>query len=224
MSINTPTGWDNEKKVKIQELTGKMEDKISKNFEISQKLKDFREKWKEKIKWIDNNTKEKIINTSERFQVNENIESDWSRLIEFKLWSKLYRILDINLERYVNSNFLASSEKVEMSILDIPESGNNEKLNKYVKEKQRQWLYIPTGKNIWNLLWELGKQANLVQEEDQIAMLMYLTWMHWCYCWTHNKDYNKPILRCEYHTGIRGRSFLTHWLENYVSLCMISCE
>lgn len=146
--INTPTGWNNEKKVKIQELTEKMENKISKNFEISQKLKDFREKWKEKIKWIDDNTKERIINTSERIQVNENIESDWSRLIEFKLWSKLYRILDINLGRYVNSNFLASSEKVEMSILDIPESGNNEKLNKYVKEKQRQWLYIPTGKNI----------------------------------------------------------------------------
>ena len=147
MSINTPTGWDDEKKTEIQGLTEEMEGKISKNFEVSQVLKDSRETWKEKIKWIDDNIKEKIVKASEKISVNENIESDWSRLIEFKLWNKMYRILDINLGWYVNSNFLASSEKVEMSILNIPESGNNEKLNKYVKEKQK--LFYAFMRFVW---------------------------------------------------------------------------
>ena len=56
-----------------------------KGWEIPQELENFRESWKEKIKNIGDESKEKIIKAAENIPVKVEIDGDGSRLIELKL-------------------------------------------------------------------------------------------------------------------------------------------
>jgi hypothetical protein len=119
--------------------------------------------------------------------VKVNIDKDdGSRLIEFKLWDKTRKILDPKLCTHTNiiyCNNWEDKNKVKLWWMrwDFIGLWGNEKLAYYVGQKQKEWLSIPKFEDVKILLEELWSIANLDEEWDQIAMLMYLTWLNWCY-------------------------------------------
>ena len=177
---------------------------VQKTVDGLQNLKDSRENWKEKIKWYIE-PKEKIAEAAEKIPVKVEIDSEWSRLIEFKLWDKTYKILDPILNNHSDSKYRSRSiywDRVFvlwMQWNDV-EKWKNRKLAEYVMSKQQEWLHIPEKGEFMQLLQELWKFANLKEEADQVAMLMYLIWMdwNWNYWLGEYDDYNRGELFCTY--------------------------
>lgn len=209
-------------------------EKSQKKLENPQELKDFREAWKEKMEGISGENKEKIIKSVEQIPVKVEIDSDGTRLIEFKLWNKIYKILDPRLENYTDYKYGFTLTHINRECVklwwmrwDDVDLWKNEKLKEYVKEKQGEWLHIPKIEEMKSILQELWKEASLSAEKDQIAMLIYLTgmdWIYWLSMWDNKKSGSKV-----------SRSWLychnyTYWFCFYdidfmfASLCMIACE
>ena len=189
----------------------------------------FREAWKEEIFDISDKSKEKIVQATENIPLKvEKDNSDGSRLIEFKLWKKIYKILDLNLENHTNDEYkhwdvdpITNIDKCAVKLWwmkwnDVDQRTNQE-LKRYVKQKQNEWLHIPDEKGIEELLQELWKEANLDNKHDQIAMFMYLTWMSWCY-WLGMRNTQSYLLECE---DIYHRFSYNHDGYGHVNLCMI---
>lgn len=198
-------------------------------------LEDFHKKWKERIYNIGNESKEKIIKTAENIPVKVEAESDGSRLIEFELWNKTYKILNPNLNNYTYEIFRDTSNYNSITHINHTcvklwwmrwnnvDQWDNKKLADYVKQKEKQWLHIPKREEMEILLSELWKKAGLDTEEDQIAMLMYLTWMDWCYrlsMWDGRIE-SRSVLEC--YDIYRSLWCSRHVLTN-ANLCMIACE
>ncbi len=206
-------------------------------FDIPEELKEYREKWKEKIENISDESKEKIIKAAENIEVKVNVDSDWSRLVEFKLRGKTCKILDPRLEDHTDDEYRVhyksssiteietDTVKLRWMVWDNVDEWENEKLKEYVKKKEREWLHIPKIEEMKDLLGELWKQSDLTDQNDQIAMLMYLTWMEWDY-WLSMWDYKKSWsenLRSLLHCRVAYRNFDDNDLYNsYASLCMIA--
>ncbi len=206
--------------------------------EIPQELKDFREAWKERIIGIDNKSKEKIIKAAEKIPVKVETESDGSRLIEFKLWWKRWKILDPKLNSHSDDEYKYSLNRDSIKHIDDTvklwwmrwddvEEWNNEKLKEYVKEKQREWLHIAKIEEMKDILAELWENAGLDDENDQIAMLMYLTgmdWRYWLSMWNSEKSGSqgsRSLLNC--NANIRDFNYYSYGFIN-ASLCMIACS
>lgn len=216
-----------------QKITENSENK--ENSEIPQDLKDFREAWEERII----GSKEKIIKTAENIPVKVETESDGSRLIEFKLWNKTYKILDPKLKTHSDDEYKCNSNYDSINHIDDTmslrwmrwddvEKWENKKLKEYVKEKQWEWLHIAKIEEMRDLLNELWKEANLKDESDKIAMLMYLTWMDWWYrlsMWNHkhsnSQESSRSVLGC---TGDNRDFGCNSHAYSGASLCMIACK
>lgn len=176
----------------IQEKSQKNASDELKLWEISQELHNYREWWKENISNLSEEIKQKIIEAAEKIPLRETVDNDGSRLIEFKLWNMIYKILNSKLENHTDDEYKSfgfyndvNKRRVEiklwwMNLGDIDNWGNI-KLREYVKEKGEKWLHIPSIKEIHILLSELWKYVGLSKESDQIAMLMYITWIEWEY-------------------------------------------
>ena len=203
------------------------------NTEIPQGLKDYRKAWKDKIRCLSDNTKEKIAKVAENIPVKVETDSDGSRLIEFKLWNKTRKILVPKLETNTDEKYFDSEEwefitkrdeRVQLwwMMWNDVSKWKNEKLKDYVQQKQKEWLHIPSQDEMKILLENLGNQADLDDIEDEIAMLMYLTGMDWYY-WLSMRDW---ILR----SGLECRRDVTYFytssrtIDDPASLCMIACE
>lgn len=206
--------------------------------EIPQELKDFREAWKERIIGIDNKSKEKIIKAAEKIPVKVETESDGSRLIEFKLWWKRWKILDPKLNSHSDDEYKYSLNRDSIKHIDDTvklwwmrwddvEEWNNEKLKEYVKEKQWEWLHIAKIEEMRDFLAELWEKADLDGLDDQIAMLMYLTgmdWRYWLSMWDDKKSWSQ-VSRSELYCDDFDRYFHYGYRVNYdASLCMIACS
>ena len=213
-------------------------EKAQKELENPQELKDFREAWKEKIRNIAYYDVEKIIKAAENIPVKVEKDSDGSRLIEFKLWNKKYKILDSNLESHTDDYYrykpyydsithIHDYVRVGWMWWDDVDRWENEELKKYVKEKQRKRLHIPKIEEMKSILQELWKKAGLSAENHQIAMLMYLTWMDWEY-WLSMWDYESSGSqgsRSHFYCCDGDRRF-TYDFDEYntgANLCMIDC-
>jgi len=265
-TVNTPTGWNDKLNSIMEEwktLSDKekedllkmfQEDKMEgeKNSEIPQELRAYREAWKEKIKWLDDKTKNKIIKAAEKIPVKVETDSDGSKLVEFKLWNRTYKILNPKLKTHSDDKYQYNdgiSDVVSLKGMwwDDVDKWENKKLKEYVKEKQSHWFHIPTVEEIMKIVQELRKSADLdfpwektafSYEWREIAMLMYLTgmyWMYWLSMWTHEES-NSQILQ-RYQWEANSRSLLIckdngRWLslknldtiDYSANLCMISCE
>ena len=176
---------------------GKVEDNVeskSENYwEIPQELKKYRRDWGFEITSITGVVKDRIIKAAENIPVKIETDRDGSRLIEFKLWEKTYKILDPKLENHTDDEFRYHVRfdwiqevnqdyvKLRGMISDNIDSWENEKLKSYIKGKQGEWLYIPDDGEMLDFLKELWEDADLPNEEDQIAMFMYLTGIDWDY-------------------------------------------
>lgn len=214
-------------------------ERYQKEFKISQELRDFRESWKEKIKDVSDENKEKIINSAEQIPVKVEIDSDGSRLVELKLWNKTYKILDPKLENHTDDEckiyyygINVSKDGVAAKWLwwDDVDRWENQKLKEYVKEKQREWLHIPKIKEMKNLLKKLWKQVGIKDEGTQIAILMYVTgmcWWYWLSMWDNKFINRKKDLLSLLHCNSNKR-FFTYYdysdSKHCANLCMIAIE
>ena len=177
-----------------------------------QELMDFRETWETEID-LDDSAIDLITKAAEDIPVKIEIESDWSRLVEFKLWDKTYKILDPKLKTHSDPEYFDNTEYsfigkrdewVELwwMMWDVVDDWENQKLKEFVKQKKREWLHIPRIEEMEKLLKELWHFADLRDEEEEIAMLMYLTgldWDFWLSMWddmeSGNED-SRTILIC----------------------------
>lgn len=200
--------------------------------EIPQELKDYRQAWEEKIGDISDKIKGRIIKAAEKIKVNVKTESDGSRLIEFKLWWKKWKILDPKLKTHSDKKYWVdpnynSIKHIDDAVLlkwmrwfDV-DDWDNKGLARYVKEKEKGWLYVPTKHEMWELLWELGKQINSDELSDQIAMLMYFTGMDWTYRLSMIGRDSRFILGCYQNWRDIGSN---SGVNISSSLCMIGRE
>lgn len=211
---NTPTGWNdkinsileqwNELSEKeqsellatLQQNKKGMNDKIEKDklpevLDIPEELKDYRKAWEQRI-YFDDDMKKEMIDIINKIPVKVEIDDDGSRIIEFKLWNKKYKILDPKLKNHSDDKYFDSEVDYKITRRDERvtfwwmkwddiEWWENKKLKKYIKEKKREWLHIAKRKEIKELLEDIWKIAGTNFESYEIAMLMYLTWMDWIY-------------------------------------------
>jgi hypothetical protein len=206
--VNTPPiGWD---KRDILKINWWKENQISEVLDIPQDLRDYREKWAQKINLIDWVKKGNIIKVLDKIPIVVKDDADGSRLMEFKIWNKKYKILDPNLENYSDDDYktyyIDNNSKTEKNDgwitgkikccvelwwmeWDNIEERRNQKLKEYVRQKQTEWFHIAKAIEIEDLLNKLGNMANIDNERDQIAMLMYLTWMDWTYWLSEGKNW-----------------------------------
>ncbi len=217
-----------------------------KSVKIPQKLSDYRKAWKEKLKTLDDDVKERIIKAVDKIPVKVETDNDWSRLIEFELGGKTWRILDPRLKIYtdkyksIDQGYdLITGAYIDCYYVKLPwmtTSWDGEmldnNLDKYVKEKEKEWLNIATLEDMQELLRELWEEADLDNESslkywwsdarsNQIAMLMYLTGMDWDYWLEEEYEHNFHFLVCSRDS----RYILIAEYENdAANLCMMSCE
>lgn len=228
-TINTPTGWDewwNNKKVG---LVNETKNKVSDTLDIPQELKAYREAWEQFFDW---DMKDKIITAANKIRVKVEKDSDGSRLVEFKLWDKKYKILDPILENHTDDIYRQHGDYSVITKINRDEVlpwwmvGNdinnwkNQKLKSYVKKKQSQWLHIPTREEMNQLLNELWKKTWLTEYDHQSALLMYLTGMDWFY-WIDSDESIRSWMDCR---GCISWWFHTDFDNFCANLCMISCE
>jgi len=208
------------------------------NVEVPEELKNFRRKWEMGIMGIDEDVMDTIIETTKDIKVNVETDSDWSRLIEFKLWDKTRKILDPKLEKYSEGfrpqwdkwyrdsiNRIYDYDYVTLNWMKWGDIDNwrNEKLKEYVKMKKNEckWLDIATQEQIKEILLALWEKSGLDREKDQIAMFMYLTWMNWWYWLKNTTDNDLPsVFRCLDDS----RWFYRNDAYTNASLCMIACS
>ena len=207
--------------------------------EIPQDLKDFRKAWKEIVKNLSHDFRDNmddILKKIDEIPVKVEIDNDGSRLIEFELWWKTWKILDPKLEKYsegfrpdwenwyidsINRTYDYNYVKLKWIRWDVDER-ENEKLRDYVKKKKNEWLDMATMGQIKEILSALWEKADLDSENDQIAMLGYLTWMDWCYWLKDTSWSSRSELGCD-DFNLRGFAYYPRDNDN-ASLCMIACQ
>ena len=241
--ITPPVGDSEKEKDLLAALESIPEDNIMRIWskmdesERRRELEDFRERWRERIDNIDENVKKIIIEKSKDIPVSVEKDIDGSRLIEFSIWGEIRKILDPKLEKYSEGFRPHSSKWYTDSInrlydynevilywmrWDDVEKWENKKLRDYVKEKKdKEWFDIATEEQIKKILSALWEKAKLDNENDQIAMFMYLTGIDWSY---RLKDYSwgsRSILYClsYLHTFSNDGNF-----KHSASLCLITCK
>ena len=185
---------------------------------------------------MDDETKNKIIEVTNRIAPKIKIEPDWSRRIEMTIGWKEYEILDVNTKTHTDDEYGVSYpygwvEKDEVNlwwmIWDNVDNRTNQRLKEYVKKKESERFHIPKIEEMRSLLNELWKEAGIA-EIYQVAMLMYLTGMYgryWLSMWNGMRSVSqtksRSILLCN-----GGSIDLTCSDNDEISanLCMISCE
>lgn len=247
-----PNGWnedlksrsewlnDEQKKTLLEMLQQEKKEKIENDvekLEIPQSLLDFRKKWEEQID-LDKDTKKKIIDAVNEIQKWAKEENDGSILVEFELWWKKYKTLDINLENHSDEEYISYDNEVRVwwMWLDNTKNRANRALAKYVdKQRDTRKMKIPTIEFQRDLLDELWVRAGLTNMSDKIAMWMYLTWNSGHY-YIANWDYGRYVtnptydvsahmetLACFNYRGSRYFHHLDFSIRNlaYVKLCLI---
>ena len=174
----------------IEEAERREEEEKKKKLDVVQELIDYREAWKEKIRNLEDDDKERIIKAAENIPVKVEKDSDGSRLIEFKLWDKTYKILDPKLKTHTDDEYRCKkwngsdefNQMVEWRWMrGYIDQWKNQKLKEYVHEEMKKWLHVPGRWDVYLILKELGKLADVSYKSDQIAMFMYLTGIDWEY-------------------------------------------
>ena len=74
--------------------------------------------WKEKISNISDESEEKIIEAADNIPVKVEVDSDGSRLIEFKLRGKTCKILDPRLEDHTDDEYRAHFRSSSITEVD----------------------------------------------------------------------------------------------------------
>ena len=221
--------WETIQQQKIkQEQQKKEQEQQARQTKAIQELKDYRTTWGRKIMLTNYWNMNKIVKFLEKVPLKMEVESDGSRLVEFRLWNKKYKILDPNLENHTDDEYktyyIANNtstknkgeitQKTKCSVKahwmqwDNTENWRNQKLKEYIKQKETEWLHIAKVTEILKLLNKLGDATNIDNEEDQIAMLMFLTGIDWTYRlneWEDDREWRKTRNNITFGTGVANR-------------------
>ncbi len=159
--------------------------------DLPQQIVEYRNLWDQRIRGISDESKEKIKDAVKDMSPILLLDkTDKSKHIFFKLWDKninknvLYIILDPVLDFYKRPYFWENFRHIKYSsIKPINQYYSTENcikdpaLSNFVNNKNYNWLYLPKTGKIQELLQNLWNKAELNDVSDQIAMLMYLTWI-----------------------------------------------
>lgn len=222
-----------------------VEQKITKNSdnkensEIPESLLDFRKKWEEYID-LDEDTKKKIIDVVNEIQKWAKEESDWSILVEFELWWKGYKTLDVNVAEHSDNGYLTSYEydqdEIKNQVIiwwmmwDNTKDRENRVLADYVdKQRDTREMEIKTIEFQRDLINKLWAKAGLTKMSDKIAMWMYLTWnygYYWLSMWnsvqSDPKASSRSRMACFEFSDSRNFTYGND--INIASLCLTACH
>ena len=222
-----------------------VEQKITKNSdnkensEIPESLLDFRKKWEEYID-LDEDTKKKIIDVVNEIQKWAKEESDWSILVEFELWWKGYKTLDVNVAEHSDNGYLTSYEydqdEIKNQVIiwwmmwDNTKDRENRVLADYVdKQRDTREMEIKTIEFQRDLINKLWAKAGLTKMSDKIAMWMYLTWnygYYWLSMWnsvqSDPKASSRSRMACFEFSDSRNFTYGND--INVASLCLTACH
>jgi len=230
-----------------------LNDNVEKGSEIPESLADYRKMWEEQIEGIDEDKKKAIIEVVNKIPVKVETDRDGSRLIEFEIWGKTRKILDPRLKNHTDNEYAYTDDynpdivyvglwwmRDESSMFNY--GWKNLKLCEYINKKSREGFEMATERKIKEILSLLWEKAKLDEEKDQIAMLMYLTWMDWKYwlldylqeedVYQWEEDYSWDSIedplwnsRLELSCDIYNRGFRYYDKDDHsASLCMIACN
>jgi hypothetical protein len=187
------------------------------------------------MKNLTNENKEKMLEALENIPHKIEIDNEWSITTTIKLWNKTYKILNPKLENHTDNEYYIKEFSINRLIegevqlwwmwWDNTDNWKNKELAKYVKEQNIRWFHIPKIEEMKTLLEDLGETVGLSKKEDQLAMLMFLTWMNWTYflsMWTNEKSQNsgwRSILHLDEY--LRDFSLYTNATKS-ANLCMIA--
>ena len=206
--------------------------------EIPQELKDFREEWEEKID-LDNDKKKAIIDAVNKIPYRAEIEKDGSVLVEFELWWKNYKCLDVNVAKHSDKEYLISHNdhnrhiknevKLRWMRWDDTKIRENRALANYVDEQRNsRWMEIPKVEFQIDLINKLWDKAGLTEESDKIGMWIYLTWncgYYWLSMWddedSDSQANTRSVLECYVASGCFDYSRTN---DDSASLCLIACS
>ena len=206
--------------------------------EIPQELKDFREEWEEKID-LDNDKKKAIIDAVNKIPHRAEIEKDRSVLVEFELWWKNYKCLDVNVAKHSDKEYLISHNdhnrhiknevKLRWMRWDDTKIRENRALANYVDEQRNsRWMEIPKVEFQMDLINKLWDKAGLTEESDKIGMWIYLTWncgYYWLSMWddedSDSQANTRSVLECYVASGCFDYSRTN---DDSASLCLIACS
>jgi len=183
------------------------------NSTISQDLKVFREKRKEKMKGIGYEEKNQIIKMADKIPVSIYERPDWTKIIKIEVLWKSYKLcfpsIGKNTDWYVWKKkqpiSFKETEEIDKTAIswDDPKWWLDKKLAEYLEDFNDEWFKIPNLDDIHFLLNDLWKEAWLCHRTDQIAMLMYLTGMEWEYYLTNWKKFlNETVWNWEKYTKL----------------------
>ena len=143
--------------------------------EIPPKLKAFRKKWEEEIP-LPEDKKKAIIEAVNRIQEDVKEESDWSILVTFKLWWKIYHSLNVNLKEHSDEGYTTPNDynweiknevKLRWMMWDDTSNWENKKLATYIEDQkndENRRLKIPTRELLEKFIDELWKETGLEKD------------------------------------------------------------
>ena len=176
---------------------------------ILQELPNFHKEWKDHKDLATDDIREKIIDAADKIPVDIDIDSDWNKIFILKLKNRTLQILIPRLENYTDEKYADEitfdyeycsafdfNNKLHKSYIklwwmdcDDISKRKNKKLAKYVNEKENEWYYIPSKKDMIDILSELWESAGLNIDDErknaeyretpilttmQMLLLMYL--------------------------------------------------
>lgn len=212
-------------------------------------LSEYRLLREQKIRWVSPEAKEKIKNAAENIKCEVELLENWAREVHLKFWkhwwTDLYfteylldseKVLEEYAEKEPNPITWGESINVNLAWIEWPNPDNWEdyKVRGYYAWWKKQ-PKVPTNEGVRSVLNILWNFAELHEERDQIALMMYLTGMEWTY-WLEewyetdllsSKEYtwNRVFMVCEpdargfwyyfYESGnncLNGKLFSIDWL------------
>lgn len=159
---------------------------------LPDRLSEYRSLWKQKIRWVSPETKEKIIKAAENIKCEVKTLENWARDIHLQFWKHWWTNLYFTEYPLNSSNVLWKyakkganpitwwySTNVNLAWIEWPNPDDWEdyKIKEYLNYENKiptiEWI-----RSVFNILWNF---VGLHEEREQIALMMYLTGMEWIY-------------------------------------------
>lgn len=148
----------------------------------------------------------KIINAVDLIDCKRETDSEWSKITTIRIWNTVFKLMESNLSNHSDdkyesivrscyeniSDFRRCGVQLDWIRWDNPDKWENKEIAEYVKRKESEWFKIP-GDEFTQFLSELWKVSGIERTEDQLLLLMYLTWMDGDYWLSMNWDYRRKL-------------------------------
>lgn len=171
------------------------------------KIKKYHKKWESRIKFIDDDAKERIIEAAKIIPIEIRDDWEWNTIFEINLWWEKYSIKVVNTKKHAEPDPTywwgkSPHRKYSKEIYgdhirwkDI-NKWRDKKIATYIKKQEEKWFVRPSKEMVRDLLQKLWEKANLNKDSDEIAMLMYLLGIEWDYWLLQEWENSLSQLEC----------------------------